>query len=165
MTREPTPDLDPETLAELSELRKQADQDALRDPGTLAYSLTGNWAFRPHNALVANELVNLHTGEHKRLMVMPPPQTGKSSLLAIWAPFWWLCLHPEHKVIIASYGQQLAVGRGRAIRKLVQEHGWRYGLHIAKGSGSVAEWELETGGGVKAVGFGSAVTGFSADLL
>lgn len=165
MNREPTPDLDPETLAELSELRKQADQDALRDPGTLAYYLTGKWAFRPHNELVSSELVRLHTGENKRLMVMQPPQTGKSSLLAIWAPFWWLCLHPEHKVIIASYGQQLAVGRGRAIRKLVQEHGWRYGLQIARGSGSVAEWELETGGGVKAVGFGSAVTGFSADLL
>lgn len=91
--------------------------------------------------------------------------THNSTLVSEWFPFWWLARNPQHRVIVGSYGTSLANRRGRVVRRLVREHGWRYGLEMERGAASVAEWTLETGGGLKSVGVGSAVTGSPADCV
>lgn len=161
----PSSTLDVEELARLTAATRQANADALADPATLAYYLDGDYALRPHIRHIAAQLADVGAGKLKRLMLMVPPQTGKSSLAAAWAPFWWLIRHPAARVIVASYGQQLAVNRGRTIRRMVTNHGWRWDMRLAWGSRQIAEWELETGGGIKSVGVGAGVTGFPADLL
>lgn len=152
-------------LAELEALRRRADTEVLTDPARLARYLDGDYVVRPHVRYIAQQLAALASGETKRLMVQVPPQTGKSMLCAVNFPFWWLIKNPRSRVVIGSYAQQLAASRGKAIRRLVNTHGHRWGMQLAHASGQVAEWELDTGGGIKSVGVGAGVTGFPADLL
>lgn len=152
-------------LAELAALQERANTDALSEPARLARYLDGEYQVRPHVRHISRNLADLNQGHTRRLMVQVPPQTGKSALCAVWFPFWWLATHPRDKIVIGSYAQPLAATRGKAIRRLVNQHGHRWGMEIAHGSGQIAEWELTTGGGIKSVGVGAGVTGFPADLL
>ncbi|ONK13153.1 terminase family protein [Streptomyces sp. MP131-18] len=156
--------LDHRALARLAQAARQANQDALNDPATIARYLDARFFPRPHLEYMALELARLATGETTRLLLMLPPQSGKSTLAAVWTPFWWLARRPHDRVIIGSYGQQLAMHRGRAIRRLIDAHGWRWNLKLAAGSTMVTDWQTETGGGVKSVGVGGGVTGFPANL-
>src|SRR5690625_2453096 len=137
-------------------------QDALAEPAALAQFCDPTFVRRPHLDVISREVAKLATGETKRLMIMVPPQTGKSVLAAVWTPFWWLAKHPDHRIVVGSYGAALAVSRGKQIRKLVQRQGWRYNLDIEWGSGGVADWQLTTGGGVRSAGVGGGLTGFPA---
>ncbi|MFI6912780.1 LAGLIDADG family homing endonuclease [Streptosporangium sp. NPDC050284] len=88
-----------------------------------------------------------------------------STSVAEWGPFWWLAKHPQDKIAVASYSDDLALRRGKVIRDLVDEHGHEYGLHVKDGSGAAKDWDLATGGGVRSVGVGAGLTGFSVNLL
>lgn len=151
-------------LAELAEIHRVQAEEALAEPATLARFCDPEFVRRPHLDVISREVAKLATGETKRLMIMVPPQTGKSVLAAVWTPFWWLAKHPDHRIVVGSYGAALAVSRGKQIRKLVQRQGWRYGLEIEWGSGGVADWQLTTGGGVRSAGVGGGLTGFPASF-
>lgn len=152
-----------ETLG-LVEVHRQKAREALAEPAALAEFCDPRFARRPHLDLISREIAKLATGDTKRLMVMVPPQTGKSTLAAVWTPFWWLARNPEHPLVVASYGNALAVSRGKQIRRLVQRQGWRYNMEVEWGSGTVADWKITTGGGVRSVGSGSGLTGFPASF-
>ena len=139
-------------------------QDALAEPAALAQFCDPTFVRRPHLDVISREVAKLATGETKRLMIMIAPQTGKSVLAAVWTPFWWLAKHPDHRIVVGSYGAALAVSRGKQIRKLVQREGWRYGLEIEWGSGGVADWLLTAGGGTRSSGVGGGLTGFPASF-
>lgn len=155
----------PDRAAEMSALMDTASQYVLRDPATTAVYLDHQFHRRSHLAHLSEEMARVASGQTKRLLLMMPPQTGKSTLAAVWSPFWWLARNPTHRVIIGSYGQNLAMKRGRAIRRLVERHGWQWDLSLAWGSRTTADWQLESGGGIKSVGVGTGVTGSPADLL
>src|SRR5690606_22501836 len=110
--------LDPHQAAELAAQARVANQLALDHPSLLAFYLDGGWARRAHTELISQHLADLATGACRRLLVTLPPQVGKSRLIAEQFPFWWLCRNPQHRVIIGSYGSNLAVTRGRAIRRM-----------------------------------------------
>lgn len=82
-----------------------------------------------------------------------------------WSAFWWLAQFPRHNVVVGSYNDDLAVARGKAIRKLVQTYGSRFGLAVEAGSGGMKDWRLTSGGGVRSVGVGSGITGFPGDAI
>lgn len=160
---------DPELLddaalqAELSALMPLADQDALSDPLTLAMHLNDRMVSRPHLRVISQAVSQMTPNGGDRILITTPPQVGKSEL-AIWGVFWWLCQYPKARVIIGSYGTLLATKRGRAIRRLVQQYGHRYGLELETGSGAANDWKLTSGGGVRSAGVGSGITGEPADI-
>jgi intein/homing endonuclease len=87
-----------------------------------------------------------------------------SWVAGIWAPFWWLCNRPADRLAVVSYGLSLAVSRGRAVRRLVNEHGARYGIALAGDSRAVNDWHLAgTDGGLRCVGIGGGLTGNPVD--
>jgi hypothetical protein len=45
---------------------------------------------------------------HGRLMVMAPPGSAKSTYATVVAPSWYLGTTPDRRVILASYGGDLA---------------------------------------------------------
>jgi len=141
------------------------DELALESPATLAAHLWKGYRRRAHTDLIAQSIKGLDEGEYDRLLVITPPQVGKTLTAVIWAGFWWLCLHPDNRIIIISYGDQLAVKRGRAIRALVEEHGARYGLHLDRSNHSAHDWSLLSGGGCLSVGIGSGITGNNGDIV
>jgi hypothetical protein len=152
-------------LAELAEIHRRQARDALAEPATLAQFCDPTFTRRPHIDFISRELARVADGEFDRLLIAVPPQTGKTTLAGVWTPFWWLARNPAARVIIGSYSSNLATGRGKQVRKLVQRQGWRYGLEVEWGSGQVNDWQLTSGGGVASRGVGAGVTGLPGDLL
>lgn len=159
------PGTDPSALedaalqAELSALLPLADKDALSDPLTLAMHLDPRIVSRPHLRVISQAIAGLSRDGGDRVLITTPPQVGKTQLAAIWGIFWWLCQDPRARVIIGSYGTMLATKRGRAVRKLVQQHGYRYGLALEQGSGAAHDWHLKSGAGVRSAGIDAGITG------
>lgn len=150
--------------AEIRALMGRADQAALSDPLSLAVHLDDRVVRRPHLEVISSTIAQLTPGGGDRVMIICPPQVGKT-WLACWSVLWWLIQHPEHRVIIGSYGTTLAADRGRTIRRLVESFGHRYGLELMKGAKSVTNWSLTSGGGCRAAGVGAGITGMPADFF
>lgn len=142
-----------------------ADRNALRNPTVLAAHLLPTYAIRPHLTAIGEAAENLADGTDDRLMVVCPPRVGKTFTAVEWMSFWWLARNPTHRIIIVSYGDSLALDRGKAIRKLIYNYGARYGLFMERGSESQKDWQLTTGGGVLSVGLGAGIAGKGANLL
>lgn len=142
-----------------------APRPELDDIVSLATHLDPMYRARDHLRVIAEAMRGLNAGEYDRLMLNTPPQVGKSRTAVQWGAFWWLVLHPTHRIVVGCYGDVLAHRNGKAVRRLVELYGARYGLHLERGSASMKDWALTTGGGVLAVGVGSGVTGQNADLI
>lgn len=141
------------------------DREALDDPVTLAAHLDRRFVVRAHLRVIGQVWADVHAGRSDRVTVATPPQVGKTTSAVEWAAFWWLVLHPTHRVIVGSYGDSLAVKRGRAIRRLVIEYGPRFGLFLDPSTHAAHDWSLTTGGGVRSVGVGAGITGEPGDLV
>lgn len=102
------------------------------------------------------------------LMVEVPPQHGKSELVSVQAPAWYLGNHPDHQWVQASYAANLAETHSRYSREIVSsaDYDVLYGLRPSTRTNSVADWSLQGHrGGVRAVGVGGGLTGRRADVL
>ena len=137
----------------------------LATPVVLAHHLDQGYQVRAHLDVIGAELASLEAGTFDRLLLNTPPQVGKSRTAVEWGAFWWLCLHPQAHIVVGCYGDDLAVKRGKAIRRLVELYGSAYGLTIERGSAAMKDWALTSGGGVRSVGVGSGITGHPADLI
>lgn len=143
---------------------EHADPYVNAGPAVLASMLDpAGFVRRSHLDVISEAWVDIHHGRSERLAISLPSQVGKTTGAVDWAAFWWLVLHPMHRVAIASYGDSLATTRGRAIRRLVTSHGERYGLKLDPATRAAHDWSLTTGGGVLSVGVGSGFTGRSCD--
>jgi hypothetical protein len=150
---------------QLAAAKAAAARDLLVDPVTLARGLDATYRVRPHLRVIGQAFAAVERGDYDRLLIVCPPQSGKSTSVAEWGPFWWLARHPRDKVAIASYGDDLAVRHGKRIQEYVQTYGAEYGLLLKPGSESAKDWEVTAGGGVRSVGIGAGLTGFSVNCL
>lgn len=95
-------------------------------------------------------------------MLFMPPRHGKSRISSVCWPAWHLGHHPDHGIILGSYGMDLSTRFSRKARGLVRE-GWYKTtfpqVKLSADANTAEAWETTQGGGVKAVGAGSAVTG------
>lgn len=153
-----------ELLAEAEAIQRANDQAALADPATLMRHLVPTYKRRAHLRIVGQAMADLRGCTGGRLMILTPPQVGKTVTAVVGGAFWWLCLNPAHRVIVGSYGNSLALNRGRSVRKLVAEHGHRYDLRLERGSQATNDWLLTTGGGMRSVGVGAGVAGVPGDI-
>jgi len=152
--------------ADLIDPDVSVERPELATPTTLAAHLDRTYQVRSHLTLIGEELAALERGEaFDRLMVNTPPRVGKTRLAVEWFVFWWLILHPTHRVIVASYDDSLAHRAGKHIRALVAKYGASYGLILEHGSTAAKDWSLTTAGGVHSGGIGSGITGHDGDLL
>lgn len=115
----------------------------------------------PHLVLYRQKLEALKAGLIQNLMVFMPPQHGKSTLGTVHFPVYWLSQERSLRVVVGSYGQELASDFGRLSRRLARHAG----LPIAEDRQSVSDWQVEGGGRYLSVGVGSGVTGKAADLI
>lgn len=155
---------DDELYAEAVALQAACDRDALADPLSLARNLDPLMVSRRHLRVASRAIAEIEPGSGARLMIVMPPQVGKSKLAGVWTPFWWLCQNPTHRGIIGSYAASLAVDRGREVRSLVHRFGHRFGLTLDRSSKAKNNWLLSTGGGIKSAGVGGGITGTPANI-
>lgn len=139
--------------------------DLKTDPATMARGLDLTYRMRPHLRVIGQAMAGVLTGEYNRLLIITPPQVGKSTLVAEWGPFWWLANRPGDDIVIASYGADLAEDRSKGVRRHIVEYGADFDLATAPGSEAVHDWRTTTGGHLRAVGVGGGLSGFPANLI
>lgn len=111
-----------------------------------------------------------------RLMIFMPPRYWKSQTASRKFPAWVLGKLPETRIILTSYGADLASRHSREARDLIQSD--RYSavfgelssmdepVLLDSDSKSAAQWDIAGhGGGMIAAGVGGAITGFGAGLF
>lgn len=105
--------------------------------------------------------------------------THNSTMCAVWAPIRAWQLNPNRRVILSSYGDDLARTHSNNCRSVIESHGSdvvdpltgarvedKLGLKISSKSRRIDAWRVEGArGGMVAVGLGSAITGRAADLF
>ena len=130
----------------------------------------GKYRPAPFHEQIARRLEAVARGEVARLMVFLPPRHGKSELVSVRFPAWYLGQRPDSRIIHASYGATLSNAFSRQVRNLIasQEYGAIFhGVTLAADSRSVDAWNLTDPhrGGLVSVGVGGGVTGKGAHLL
>lgn len=157
---------------ELDDLERQllgasTDQDTKwPTPGAMAKDLDGRTVQTPALDLIDQALVDLANTPDGRLIVVMPPQEGKSQRVTRRFPSWVLNRNPDTRIAIASYEHNVARRWGRAIRDDITEHREKFGLAVRRDLSAQAEWQLAGhDGGVYSVGIGGGLTGRPVDLL
>ncbi|HEX9704474.1 MAG TPA: phage terminase large subunit [Gemmatimonadales bacterium] len=118
-----------------------------------------------HTLLLIEHLEALERREIQKLIVEMPPRHSKSYHFSERFPAWYLGRHPDHPVIISSYGAQLAERQSRRVRALVESERYPFPTGVSGQTRAVSLWETTAGGEVTATGVGGALTGFGAKLL
>ncbi len=146
----------------MGELRRRRLLGSLRSWSEFCLAPVGQ---RPaaHHRLLIDKLEAVERGDIRRLMVMMPPGSAKSTYASILFPPWFLGREPGRTVILASHTADLAdANSGKTLRAIGE-----FGRAIALGtlSEGVQYWRTTNRGEVKAVGVGGPVTGRRADLV
>ncbi len=150
------------TVLELA-LAQRAALGWRSDPATMAAHLTGGkiklWRYV---RLLAEKFVDAVEGRSKYQIWNLPSRYGKSTLAAQWGPVWCFDKHPEAKIILVSYGDQLADENAVAVRDLLEEHADVLRTRLRRDRRRADRFVTEHGGGLLAAGIDSAIAGFGA---
>ncbi|UOW92990.1 terminase [Gordonia phage CaiB] len=159
--------------------RREEIKARYNSPAELAHSIDPMFTITPAVEKISTAIERALREPQRNLMVTMPPQEGKSTMAAVWGPVRALQINPNCKIILATYGDELASEHSVAARSIIESYGSgvidqltgaeiddRLGLSIKRGKGRINSWGVNEGrGGLVAVGLNSAVTGRQADLL
>jgi len=157
------------TLALLDELevRKRVN---LAQMDFLAFiaAVDAHYKFGTHLKKLGALLMQVENNERDRVAVSMAPRFGKSQMISIYYPAWYLGKHPDHKMIVASHTVDLAVDMARKVRNLMQTPEYKQifpGVQIAADAKAAGKWNTTKGGEVYATGVGGALAGRGAHLI
>ncbi len=121
-----------------------------------------------HHRILADMLMAIERGEKDRICVNIPPRHGKSQLVSIFYPAWFLGRNPNKKVMMVSHTTDLAVDFGRKVRNLIALDSYKSifpTVSLAQDSKSAGRWNTNVGGEYYVCGFGAPLVGRGAGLL
>ena len=161
---------------ELKEIDKIVDELSTRNANNAAKDdliefckrMQPDYKVGRHHRILADQLMALEDGSKDRVCVNIPPRHGKSQLVSIFYPAWFLGRNPNKKVMMVSHTTDLAVDFGRKVRNLIDVADYKEifpEVSLAVDSKSAGRWNTNFGGEYFACGIGSALAGRGADLL
>jgi predicted phage terminase large subunit-like protein len=115
--------------------------------------------------LLAQELTDVAAGNIRRLIVSMPPRHGKTFMCSICLSAWILAHQPSAKILVLSYGQDLADKIAYAIRAILQSDWFKqaFRTRLAKNRSRVTDFLTTDGGGVHSVSVEGG--GLGADFI
>jgi predicted phage terminase large subunit-like protein len=163
----------PEELDEIDKIvgelsTRNANQSAHDDLIEFCKRMQPDYKVGRHHRILADHLMALEDGSKDRVCVNIPPRHGKSQLVSIFYPAWFLGRNPTKKVMMVSHTTDLAVDFGRKVRNLIDVDDYKEifpDVSLAVDSKSAGRWNTNFGGEYFACGVGSALAGRGADLL
>ena len=166
-------DLSPEELAEIDAMvdelaSRKTNQAAYDDLLAFCKKMDPNYIVGRHHRILANMLMAIERGDKDRICVNMPPRHGKSQLVSIFYPAWFLGRNPDKKVMMVSHTTDLAVDFGRKVRNLIATEAYKAvfpTVSLAIDSKSAGRWNTNQKGEYFACGIGSSIAGRGADLL
>ena len=152
---------------------------ANRNPAELAASVVDDYVRTPAIDLLGEELERAICTRRGRLLITMPPQEGKTELTAVWTVIRVLQKDPNHRIILASYSQDLAEQASMRARSILAAHGAsardpltgltsedKIGIGLAAEKAAASHWRIKGHkGGLVATGLGGTITGRPADLV
>ena len=121
-----------------------------------------NW----HIDAIAHQLMLVHSGESRRLLINQPPRSLKSICVSVAYVAWLLGHDPTRRVIVASYSGDFAAELHRQFRMVIASQWYREvfpELQLAKETG--LELVTSKGGSRYATSVAGTLTGRGADLI
>jgi predicted phage terminase large subunit-like protein len=114
-----------------------------------------------HHRLLLTRLDEVSKTPHGRMMVFMPPGSAKSTYASVVFPSKFLGEKSGRKIILASYGDDLAKKMGRRTRQIVRSPRFKsiFGCELSKESSAADEWSLTNGSEYMAGGIMSGLTG------
>lgn len=166
-------DLTPEEMQEIDQMvdelaTRKANQSAFDDLLAFCKKMDPNYIVGQHHRILANMLMEIERGDKDRICVNMPPRHGKSQLVSIFYPAWFLGRNPDKKVMMVSHTTDLAVDFGRKVRNLIATDDYKEvfpTVALAIDSKSAGRWNTNHKGEYFACGIGSSIAGRGADLL
>lgn len=155
-----------------SDLRAFAS--AIDVPGKPVSEDQDEWLFNPiessvadHHNLLLSALQETMETPFGRLMVFMPPGSAKSTYGSVVAPVWYMGKFPGKKIILASYGSDLARRHGRRARFIARQSGYKgiFRSSISSDTSAADEWAIDNGSEYLAGGILSGITGNRANGL
>ncbi|MEH6835442.1 phage terminase large subunit [Falsihalocynthiibacter arcticus] len=125
-------------------------------------------AREPYLEAMCYALQNVAAGREQRLMISIAPRHLKTICGSVLLPAFVLGREPSQKIIVVSYGKDLAREHGEQFRKLITSNVYRKlfpNLKIDAKHNRNEHVKTTAGGGRKTVSMGGGVTGFGADLI
>lgn len=120
------------------------------------------WKPGPIHKAICQQLDRVVNREIDRLMLLCPPQHGKSEVSSRRFPAYLLGKDPTRDVISASATAELAAGFGRDVRDTVRSDEYKRlfpGTELAEDSAARGRWSTKHGGSYYAVGVGGSLFG------
>lgn len=120
-----------------------------------------------HHKLIMRVFQGVFDGTIPRAMFFMPPGSAKSSYGSVVAPAWQMGRVPGYKIILASYGSDLAQRHGRRARQIVKSAKFKvlFDCELSKDTTAVDLWSLSNQSEYLAGGILSGITGNRANLL
>lgn len=158
-----------ETELVIDEMSRRKEAKAAReDLIAFCQIMQSDYKVGEHHRRLANLLMEIAEGKKNRIAVNIPPRHGKSQLVSIYFPAWFLGKYPDKKVLMVSHTTDLAVDFGRKVRNLIDTPLYKQifpTVSLAQDNKSAGRWNTNVGGEYFACGVGSALAGRGADLL
>lgn len=121
----------------------------------------------PHHQIMQDTLDKVYTGEISKLIINVPPGYTKTELAVIHFITRGLAKNPRAKFIHASYSDDLASLNSTVCRDIISSHEYQelWPMAIRQDTAAKKRWFTEHGGGMMAVAYGGAITGFRAGRM
>lgn len=117
-----------------------------------------------HHQILIDRLEAVERGDIRRLMVLMPPGSAKSTYASMLFPAWYLARSPEKSIIAASHTAELAERFGRRVRNTIIEHAATLGVSVSPDNAAAGQWSTTRGGEYFATGIRGPIAGHRADL-
>ncbi len=130
------------------------------DPDRLVFEPVGS-EIAAHHRVFMEAIERTMLKPYGRLIIMAPPGSAKSTYGTVIGPTWFMGKFPGSRVILASYGMELATRHGRRARSVVGQQAYRdiFGTAISEKTSAAHEWHLENGSEYIAGSLKGGITG------
>lgn len=114
-----------------------------------------------HHLFILGIMQKVITGRLPRAMFFLPPGSAKSTYCSVVAPTWAMGRNDETKIILASYGADLAKKHGRKGRAIVRSKKYKnvFGCGISDETNAADMWAASNGSEYMSAGILSGITG------
>lgn len=122
----------------------------------------------PHVGAMCHLLERVHQGKVTKAIITVPPRHLKSTVTSVAFVAWILGHDPTLKIVVASYGEELASKHARDFRLVVESDWYRAvfpNFRISPRRNTATELQTTQGGGRRAVSLGGSLTGMGADTI
>jgi len=103
----------------------------------------------------------------RRVMIMLPPGSAKSTYASVVFPTWFQGRFPGTELILTGYGDVICKRHGKRARQIVSSSKYRnvFNCGLDPKTRAADDWQTEKQSSYKAAGILSGITGFRADGL